>query len=81
VLLRVNKSERTKLASAKATVGVNRWHTLKVSCKGAELTCYFNDNKVFTAKDAVYPNGKVGVIGQADSVTHFDNFTVALPTQ
>lgn len=81
VLMRVNKKERTKLGSGKIAIAPNRWYNIKVVCKGTEIECHFNGAKVFSAKDAVYPVGKVGVISQADSVTHFDDFKVMVPSQ
>ena len=39
----------------------------------------FNDNKVLTTKDDVYPLGKVGMVTQADSATYFDDFKIVTP--
>ena len=80
-LYRVNKAERHKLGTAKANVSTDRWHKLGVTAKGSELQVFFNDAKVLTTKDAVYPLGKVGVCTQADSVTHFDDFTITGATE
>lgn len=79
VVLRVNKKQLTKLASTKINVGAGRWNSLRVTAKGAEMVIYYNDSKALTAKDDVYPLGKVGMITQADSATYFDDFKVVAP--
>ncbi len=76
VLMKVNKKQRTKLASAKVNIGTGRWNSLRVVTRGSEMDCYYNDTKVFTAHDVDYPLGKVGMVTQADSITYFDDFTV-----
>jgi hypothetical protein len=79
VLMRVKKKERTKLNSAKISVGVNRWNSLRVTTHGSEMIVYFNDSKVLTTKDDIYPLGKVGMLTQADSSTYFDDFKIVTP--
>jgi len=76
VLMRVNKKQLNKLGSGKVSVGLNRWNSLRVEAKGIEINVYYNDTKLFTVKDDVYPLGKVGMVTEADSMTYFDDFTV-----
>lgn len=76
VLLKINREEHTRIGSGRATVSPNRWHTLKLVAKGAQIECFFNDSRVFSATDATYMLGKPGLASHADSVVQFDNFTV-----
>ena len=69
-VLRVNKKVRQRVATGKVSVPVNRWNALKITLKGTEMSFFLNDNKVLTAKDDVYPSGKVGLVTQEIGRAH-----------
>jgi hypothetical protein len=58
-------------------IKVGQWHALKVEQKGAAVKVYFDGQKVLDLEDTTFTEaGRVGLWIKADSVTHFDDFTV-----
>ncbi len=88
VLYKVENGKRSSLApkgKALGTYGVETkvsgqtWHTLRVAFQGSLFTVYFNGEKLFEVEDTTFTQaGNVGLWSKADSVTHFDDFQVAV---
>jgi Domain of Unknown Function (DUF1080) len=86
VLYKMENGKRVSIApkgTAPGTYGVkhkvpgNTWNRLSVKVKGNLFEVSFNDNKLFEVEDNTFPAaGKVGLWTKADSVIHFDDFTV-----
>jgi 3-keto-disaccharide hydrolase len=86
VLYKVEGGKRTDLPlkgegrtyGKKTEVPANQWSTLRVVANGRLFEVYFNGSKLYEVEDATFSKpGKVGVWTKADSVTHFDDLTVA----
>ena len=55
-----------------------RWNTLKVTFSGAKIAVFLNQERLFEAEDTTFQkSGKIGLWTKADSVTYFDDFTIA----
>ncbi len=55
-----------------------RWNSLRVIAKGPLMEVWFNDAKLFEVEDDTFLEaGRAGIWTEADSVTHFDDFTAA----
>jgi hypothetical protein len=52
---------------------------LRAVARGNHIVCSFDGQKVIDVQDATYTTGKVGLWTKADSVTAFDDLTVAKP--
>jgi len=86
VLYKVEGGKRTALApkgTPEKTYGVKHpvptgaWSRLAVSFAGNLFTVWFNGTKLFDVEDPTFAAaGKVGLWTKADSVTHFDDFSV-----
>ena len=86
VLYKVQNGKRTDLPvkGAGRTYGKpskvpsGQWGTLRVVVRGALFEVYHDGRKLYEVEDATFPRaGKVGVWTKADSVTYFDDLTVA----
>ena len=86
VLYKVQNGERTDLAVKRqgrtygkpADVPSNQWSTLRVVAAGMRFEVYFNGMKLYEVEDGTFKGaGRVGVWTKADSVTHFDDLSVA----
>lgn len=72
------KGTPAKTYGVKAKVPGNAWNQLSVKASGNLFTVSLNDQKLFEVEDSTLPQaGKVGLWTKADSVIHFDDFTVA----
>jgi hypothetical protein len=78
-LYKMVNGRRQQFAGADVQVASGQWHTLRVVAQGDHLVCYFNGQKLIDTRDATYGTGKVGIWTKADSVTAFDDLTVAKP--
>jgi hypothetical protein len=59
-------------------VPVNQWSVLKVQFRGPLFSVYFNHRRLFQARDSTFRQaGQVGLWTKHDSVTYFDDFSVA----
>ena len=86
VLYKVENGKRIPIApkgTAPGTYGVkhkvpgNTWNRLSLKVKGNLFEVSFNDKKLFEVEDTTFPDaGRVGLWTKADSVIHFDDFTV-----
>ena len=86
VLYKVQNGKRTDLPvkGAGRTYGKpskvpsGQWGTLRVVVRGSLFEVYHDGRKLYEVEDATFPRaGKVGVWTKADSVTYFDDLTVA----
>jgi hypothetical protein len=87
VFYKVENGVRTSIApkglpsrsyGVKHPIPSGRWNNLKVSFAGAKIAVFFNQEQLFEAEDTTFSKpGKVGLWTKADSVTYFDDFTVA----
>ncbi len=76
-LYHVIKGRRVQFAGANFKVTSNAWHEMKVEARGNEFKCFYDGQLKFTAKDDTFKDaGKIGLWTKADSVIHFDDFTV-----
>lgn len=63
----------------KATVKPNAWATLRVVARGRTFEAFLDGQKLFDVDDDTFTEaGKVGVWTKADSITHFDDLSVAV---
>ena len=86
VAYKVAGGKRTSLAprgtdpktyGIKHPVASGEWHTLEVQFGGNMFTVSFDGTRLFDVEDATFPEaGRVGLWTKADSVTHFDDFSV-----
>jgi len=86
VLYKVENGKRIPLApkgtppntyGVKHKVPGNTWNRLSLKVKGILFEVSFNDKKLFEVEDNTFQDaGKVGLWTKADSVIHFDDFTV-----
>jgi len=86
VLYKVENGKRIPLApkdTAPKTYGMkhkvpgNTWNKLGLTAKGNLFGVSFNDEKLFEVEDNTFTEaGKVGLWTKADSVIHFDDFSV-----
>lgn len=54
-----------------------QWNTLKVTFKDSSFVVFLNGQRLFEAEDRTFTRaGKTGLWTKADSVTHFNEFTV-----
>jgi hypothetical protein len=86
VLYKVEGGRRTDLPlrgqgrtyGKKSEVPAGQWSTLRVAANGAVFEVYFNGAKLYEVEDKTFANpGKVGVWTKADSVTQFDDLSLA----
>jgi len=86
VLYKVESGKRIDLAvkgegrtyGKKAQVPSGQWSTLRVVATGRLFEVYFNGSKLYEVEDTTFGQaGKVGVWTKADSVTQFDDLTIA----
>jgi hypothetical protein len=79
-LYAVKDGRRQQFATWSGDVVQDRWGELRVEARGNHLVAFWNGTKVIDADDATFPEaGRVGLWTKADSVTAFDNLTVAPP--
>ena len=86
VLYKMENGKRTDLPltgegrtyGKKIDVPAAQWSTLRVVATGLVFEVYFNGAKLYEVEDSTLSQpGKVGVWTKADSVTQFDDLTVA----
>ena len=86
VLYKIEKGKRTDLPvkgegrtyGKKADVPATQWSTLRAVANGPRFEVHFNGTKLYDVEDGTFTQaGKVGVWTKADSITQFDDLTVA----
>ena len=78
-LYKMVDGRRKQFAGADVQVTSGQWHNLRVVARGDQIVGYFDGQKLIDVHDATYTKGKVGLWTKADSVTAFDDLTVAKP--
>jgi hypothetical protein len=78
-LSKIVDGRRKQLAGANVRVASNLWYTSRLVARGDNIICYLDGQKLIDDQDATYTKGKVGLWTKADSVTAFDDLTVAKP--
>jgi len=77
-LYRMEKGKRSQLASKKAPLEADKWHTLKVTVVGDRIEVGLDGESLFSTTDRSLPQpGAIGVWSQADSVTHYGTLLLA----
>ena len=60
-------------------VPAGRWSQLSVHVAGNLFQVFLNRDKLFEVEDGTFSNaGKIGLWTKADSVTYFDDFSIAV---
>jgi hypothetical protein len=87
VLYKVENGVRTSIApkglpsrsyGVKHSIPSGRWNNLRVIFTGATFTVFLNQERLFEVEDTTFQKpGKTGLWTKADSVTYFDDFTIA----
>lgn len=80
VLWTFNKGVRkfVKRGTEEWPLNTHQWYSMKIVVNGTKLEGFLNDRKLldYTLADPV--SGRIGVWSKTDSVSYFDDFTVAL---
>src|SRR4051812_28669292 len=75
----VVKGTRREIRGVSTKVTSDVWHTLGIKAEGPEFTISFNGKALFTVQDRTFTNaGRIALWTKADSVTHFEGFTIAV---
>jgi len=87
VLYKVENGVRASIApkglpsrsyGVKHNIPRGQWNTLKIDFHGSSFAVFLNSERLFEAQDQTFTkSGKTGLWTKADSVTYFDEFTVA----
>jgi hypothetical protein len=76
----VKDGKRRQLTSWSGEVKTGAWHELRAQARGDRFTIFWDGKKVLEQQDATFSAaGRVGVWTKADSVTLFDDLSVAAP--
>lgn len=74
----VKDGRRRQIASWSGTVTAGAWHEYVVEARGDHIQVFWDGTQVLDHHDSTFPDaGRVGVWTKADSVTYFDDLTVA----
>jgi hypothetical protein len=74
----VTNGKRKQFAGVDHKVTAGEWHTLRIDVVGPRFAVFFDGERLFEAEDeTIAVAGKVGLWTKADSVTWFDDLTVA----
>jgi hypothetical protein len=79
VLWTFNQGKRSfvKKGSEDVPLAMNQWHSLQISVHGTSLQASLNGKRLLDYTLAEPVSGKVGLWSKTDSVSYFDDFTVA----
>jgi hypothetical protein len=76
-LYTVVDGKRRQLATWDGAVAAGMWHEYRVEVRGDHMLVFWNDAQVIDHHDSTFDGpGSAGVWIKADSVAHFDDFTV-----
>jgi hypothetical protein len=74
----VRDGRRRQIASWDGAVSPDAWHELGASIRGERIEVTWDGTRIIEQTDTTFPDaGRVGVWTKADSVTEFDDLTVA----
>jgi hypothetical protein len=77
-LYKVERGDRKQFAGVDVKVPSGRWQRLTLDVKGTHFKVLLNDTLLFEADDTTFRDaGKVGLWTKADSVSYFDDLTIA----
>ena len=77
-LYTVRDGQRRQIANWSGTVTSNAWHEYRFDLRGDHLEVFWDGRKVIDHHDTTFTDaGRVGVWTKADSVTYFDDLSVA----
>jgi len=76
-LYHVIGGKRTQLATGDVTAAPDAWHTVRATCRGDHLQCYFDGKLLLDVHDGTIASpGAVGLWTKSDAVTEFDSFSL-----
>jgi hypothetical protein len=76
-LYRVQNGQRTQLKGVKTTADPARWHTLRVTHSGEDITVALDGAELLQAEDEAIPGpGGIGLWTKADARTSFDDLVL-----
>lgn len=79
-LYRMDKGKRNQLARKDAPIEVGKWHSLRVIAMNDRFEVALDGKPLFDVTDRTLPqSGAMGVISQADSVTHYGSLLLSPP--
>ncbi|MFO1162932.1 MAG: family 16 glycoside hydrolase [Reyranellaceae bacterium] len=79
-LYRMEKGKRNQLARKDAPVEAGKWHSLRVIVANDRFEVALDGKPLFDVTDRTLPqSGALGVISQADSVTHYGSLLIGPP--
>lgn len=79
-LYRMEKGKRNQLARKDAAIETGKWHSLRVVAANDHFAVTLDGKPMFEVTDRSLPQaGAIGVITQADSVTHFGSLLLSPP--
>ncbi|NOX66307.1 MAG: DUF1080 domain-containing protein [Chlorobi bacterium] len=74
---KVVNGNRKQLKSASMTINTGQWYIIKITMKGNNIQCYFDDKlKLETTDNTFREEGKTGLWTKSDAITYFDDFRV-----
>lgn len=77
-LYKVERGDRKQFAGVDVKVPSGQWQRLTLDVKGTHFKVLLNDTLLFEADDTTFRDaGKVGLWTKADSVSYFDDLTIA----
>lgn len=73
---KVLDGKRSQLETAKIP-GDDKWHTLRITMRGAQIECFLDDKSYFKAEDdSLRRPGRIGLWSKSDAQTWFDDLVV-----
>jgi hypothetical protein len=79
-LYRMDKGKRNQLARKDAPIEVGKWHSLRVVAVNDRFEVALDGKPLLDVTDRTLPqSGAMGVISQADSVTHYGSLLLSPP--
>ena len=77
VIFKYVNGSRTEIKTGSATIPAGEWHELRGEAAGTTLRGYWDGRLIVEATDATFTEGGAGLWTKADSVTCFDDVTLA----
>ena len=74
---RMEKGKRSQIAGKETPVESDKWHSLRVIASNEKFEVSLDGQVLFSASDRSLPqSGAMGVLSQADSITHYGSLLV-----
>lgn len=64
---------RHLLQNSNQTIGVRRWHLLRVTQRGCQIMVFYDEQQVLDICDTTFRTGTIGLWTKSDAVTYFDD--------